>query len=167
MVVDGIEPRQQGCDPRADLGLIFPGVVAKLIARTRCGNRTGLLDEFECIGDRSFGDRHERPPPMVISCAARFGVCERQRGFVGDSGRFPTGLVLHHLVDDGRVQVAGRQEGMVRATQLADSRAEHGLGLDEEVHEPLELRIVGGGVFHGVAAAGRGDGHATGFGSEA
>ncbi len=56
MVVDGIEPREQGCDPRADLGLIFPGIVAKLIARTGRGNRPGLLDEFEGVGDRSFGD---------------------------------------------------------------------------------------------------------------
>lgn len=104
---------------------------------------------------------------MVISGAPRFGVCLRQRGFVGDSGRFPTGLVLHHLVDDGRVKVAGRQEGMMRPAQFADPLAEHGLGLDEEVHQPLELRIVGGGVFHGVAAAVRGAGHRTGFGSEA
>lgn len=104
---------------------------------------------------------------MVISSAARFGVCVRQRGFVDDYGRFPAGLVLHHLVHDGGVKVAGREEGMLRAPQFTDALAEHGLGLDEEVHEPLELRIVGGGVFHGVAAAGRGDGHGTGFGSEA
>ncbi len=104
---------------------------------------------------------------MVITRVARVSVGWRQRRFVCDSRRLLAGLVLQHLVHDGGVKVAGRQEGMLRTAQFTDAIAEYGRGLDEEVDEPLVLRVVGGGVFHGVHAADRGAGHGTCFRSEA
>lgn len=104
---------------------------------------------------------------MVISRGDRSLVGWRQRRLVCDSCRFLAGLVLQHLVHDGGVEVAGRQEGMRRTAQFTDAIAEHGRGLNEEVDEPLKLRVVGRGVFHGVHTADRGAGHGSRMRSEA
>lgn len=79
------------------------------------------------------------------------------------SRRFPQvscgvrgGFVLHHAMHHRRVQVAGREQGMLRPAEVADALAQHRSGLDEEVHECLQAGVARRRVFHGVGAAGRG-----------